>query len=96
MDGKSKSCEFDNLTKEIRKYANEYQTKKIKYELRDGWKLIHYSRYTRGFYVSFKLTLQELVYEAEKRRKSFRQKKQKEVEKEALKRALKRLEESRP
>ena len=65
--------------------------KKIKTELRDNWNLITYSRYTRGFYVSFKLDLEQLVYEAEKRRKSTKEKQAQLAEKLALEKALSRL-----
>jgi hypothetical protein len=96
MDGKAKSCDFDSLSSSIYKYANEYQTKKIKYQLSEYWNLITYSRYTRGFYVSFSLSLDELVYEAEKRRKSVKEKQKRQLQNEAVKNALIRLNQSRP
>lgn len=92
MDGKSKAIsDVSELSEEIRKYSNEYQTKKIKKELINSWGLVHYSRYTRGFYVSFKLSLEDLIYEAEKRRKSTLEKQRKFEEDVALSRALERL-----
>ncbi len=91
MDGKAKSCDFEQLSSEIFKYANEYQTKKIKTALRNGWSLTTYSRYTRGFYVSFSMTLESLIYEAEKRRQSTKEKQYKIAEKEALNNVLLRL-----
>lgn len=91
MDGKAKSCPFSELSMPMQKYANEYQTKKIKTELRLNWNLIAYGRYTRGFYVSFKLDIDKLVYEAEKRRKSTKEKQLKALEKKALEMAVKRL-----
>lgn len=94
MDGKNKAVEnLSELSESIQKYANEYQTKKIKSELRDNWFLATYSRYTRGFYVSFNLELDELVYQAEKRRKSTKEKQAKLAEKIALEKALSRLNE---
>lgn len=92
MDGKPCSCEFDELTKEVLKYANEYQTKKIKRALQDGWGLVTYSRYTRGFYVTFTMDLKELIFQAEKKRASYKEKQRKALENEALKEALERLE----
>jgi hypothetical protein len=93
MDGKAKSIEdFSQLSSSIKKYANEYQTKKIKSELRDYWNLVTYARYTRGFYVSLRLNLEQLVYEAEKRRRSAKEKQAKSAQKIALDKALKRLE----
>ena len=96
MDGKAKSCDFEELSYNILKYANEYQTKKIKYQLSDSWNLKTYSRYTRGFYVSFSLNYDDLVYEAEKRRKSVKEKQNKLLQNEAVKNALTRLNPSRP
>jgi len=97
MDGKPKSVnEVYELSEPIRKYANEYQTKKIKNELRDNWNLNTYSRFTRGFYVSFKITLEQLVFEAEKRRKSVKERQNKDAEKEAVKVVLERLYGTRP
>lgn len=92
MDGKPKSVnDYSELSNEIREYANEYQTKKIKTALRDNWGLVTYSRYTRGFYISYSLTLEQLIYEAEKRRKATKENQYKQQEKEALKKVLERL-----
>lgn len=92
MDGRSHSvANYSELSPEIRKYASEYQTKKLKAILSENWGLVTYSRYTRGFYVSFSITLEELVFQAEKRRKSTKEKQLKDQEREALKKALLRL-----
>lgn len=96
MDGKAKACELTELSKEISQFANEYQTKKLKAALVDGWGLITYSRYTRGFYVSFKLSLDDLVYEAEKRRQSYKDKQRKQEINDALEKAKARLAATRP
>ncbi len=96
MDGKAKSCDFESLSPSILKYANEYQTKKIKTRLSESWNLTTYSRYTRGFYVSFSLNLNDLVYEAEKRRKSVKEKQNRILQNDAVKNALLRLNQSRP
>lgn len=84
MSGNIKSCEFSSLPDNLAKYANEYQTKKIKNLLILDWSLVHYSRHTRGFYVSFGMDLQSLIYEAEVKRLSNRIEQQKQMEKEAL------------
>lgn len=95
MDGHSKSVKsIDEVSKSLLKYHNEYQTKKIKKELIFNWGMEHYSRYTRGFYVSFKLTLDQLVFEAEKRRKSTLEKQRGLSERLALEKALNRLNDS--
>lgn len=92
MDGKSNAVnDYSELSESIQKYANEYQTKKIKSELRDNWFLATYSRYTRGFYVSFNLELDELVFQAEKRRKSTKEKQARLAQKIALEKAISRL-----
>lgn len=91
MDGNSKSVDVSELSDEVKVYANRYQIDKIKKELIFNWYLVYYSRHTRGFYVSFKLDLEELVFEAEKKRKSVKEKQQKQAQNEALKKALERL-----
>lgn len=92
MDGKTKSVsEIWELSGIIQKYSTEYQTVKIKTELRNNWGLTTYGRYTRGFYVSYSLTLDQLVFEAEKRRKSTKEKQYKVAEKEAIRKAFEKL-----
>jgi hypothetical protein len=96
MDGKVKSINnVEELSTEIMKFANEYQTKKIKTTLRNDWGLVHYSRYTRGFYVSFDLTLKQLILEVEKQRLSTKDKQYKQREKEILKDVLEQLKTTR-
>lgn len=91
MDGKARSCDFNELSKEVLKYANEYQTRKIKKALSDTWGLVTYSYHTRGFYISFSMKIDDLVFEAEKRRESFREKQRKDEVKMAREKALSRL-----
>ena len=97
MDGKIKAIvEVSELSIEVRNFANDYQTTKIKTVLRNSWGLVHYARYTRGFYVSFKLSLKQLISEAEKNRFSAKEKQYKEHEKEVLKQVLEQLKTTRP
>jgi hypothetical protein len=92
MNGISKAVEdVSMLSESIQKYANEYQTVKIKNELRENWGLVTYSRFTRGFYVSYTLDLEALIFEAEKKRKSTKDKQYKQNEKETLLKVLARL-----
>ena len=94
MLGESKSLkdESELLGTNLFKYRKRYHLDKLKSELELNWGLKYYSRHTRGFYVSFKLSLEDLIFQAEKKRKSTL-KKQKEFEKKnALQRALRRLE----
>jgi len=92
MDGKSHTIKNDSeLSKELLKYKNEYQSVKIKNELKLNWGLIHYAYYTRGFYVSLKMSLEDLIFQVEKKKKSNKLKEQKEKEKAAILAAMERL-----
>jgi hypothetical protein len=92
MDGKSRRIKNDSeLSKELLKYKNEYQSVKIKNELKLNWGLIHYAYYTRGFYVSFKTPLEDLILQVEQNKISFKLKEQKEKEKAARLAAMERL-----
>jgi len=92
MSGKAKAIKDKNeLPPEFLKYANEYQTVKIKNVLRESWGLVTYSRYTRGFFVSFTLNLKALITEAEKRRKSTKEKQYRQFEKDTVKQVLQSL-----
>lgn len=96
MDGKSHSIKNDSeLSKELIKYKNDYQSVKIKNELILNWGLIHYAYYTRGFYVSFKMSLEDLIFQVEKKKRSNKLKKQKEKEKAARLAAMERLNKSK-
>jgi len=92
MSGNSKAMkEVSELSDDVKRYANEYQTVKIKNALREDWNLVTYSRYTRGFYVSFTLKLPELIMEAEKRRKSTKESQYRQHEREIVSQVLKEL-----
>lgn len=91
MDGQAKTIDIIDLSPEVKKYANEYQTVKLKNELRNNWGLITYSRFTRGFYVSFSMTLEMLITVAEKRRISTKEKQYKQTERETYLRVIERL-----
>ena len=93
MDGKSHTVSSaDDLTAPIRRYASEYQTKKIKNELELNWGLKYYSRYTRGFFISFSMSKKNLIYTAEKKRRSTMIKLKKQKEKELVLAVLARVE----
>ncbi|MDD2307714.1 MAG: hypothetical protein PHP53_23630 [Prolixibacteraceae bacterium] len=95
MSGNAKAIkDVNKLSEGVKKYANDYQTVKIKTALREGWKLVTYSRYTRGFYVSFTLDLPALILEAETRRKSTKEKQYRQHEKEIVKQVLAGLKEA--
>lgn len=76
MDGKSHAVKsIKELSMPIQKFATEYQTKKIKDELILNWGLTHYSKYMRGFAISFKMNLSQLIYQIEINRSSYKRKK---------------------
>ena len=88
MDGETKPVSnIYHLSPQLFKYANEYQLGKIKKELRSNWGLIDYGVNVRGFYVSFQLSLEQLVYEAEKNRKSNKENEHRANVKEAIRQA---------
>jgi len=94
MAGYSKIAK--KLPKDIKPFSTEYQLRKIITELRLVWGLVYYSRYTRGFYVSFKMELEDLILQAENNRATFKKKQLKDEENEILKRIKNKLNESRP
>lgn len=92
MAGLRSSKDITRIPDAIKKYDNRYQLDKIKKELQNAWGLKLYARYTRGFYVSFKMNkYEDLVYEVEKRRKSNIEKLRKETQHQAISRANDRL-----
>ncbi len=94
MNGEEKTMQgFSKLPTGIKFFNTEYRLKKIKTELQDNWGLKHYARYTRGFYVSFTLSKEKLILEAEKRRRSNKENNRKDKEKEYLQKALQKLKE---
>ena len=70
---------------------SRFHRDKIIQELEDNWNLKYYSRYTKGFYFGFDIGINDLVFEAEKRRKSTKEKLRNDEKKKALAEALKRL-----
>lgn len=91
MSGKINTIKVEDLPPDLSKYLTERLTRKIKFELSNKWGLVTYSRYTRGFYASFTLSLEDLIYQAEIRRKTRIEKIQKEAEKQAYINAMKKI-----
>lgn len=75
----------------IFKYNNRYQLDKIKKELQINWGLKLYADHTRGFYVSFKMPLDNLAAYAESKRIKYKEKQLREAKTEAKARALEGL-----
>ena len=82
MSGKSNKNEF--LQAPDFEFT-EYKRNKIINKLQLDWGLKYYSRYTRGFYFSFKMSLEKLITIAESKRQSTRLKELKDKKKEILK-----------
>ena len=93
MAGLTKACKVDQLPQSIKYYATEYKLRRIKNELRLNWHLASYSRQIRGFYVSFSLPLEDLVFEAEKNREKVKLAQLRKQEDAARIAALERLKE---
>lgn len=91
MDGKAKNDNVSFLSDSIKKYDNEYQTKKIKTKLQINWGLVSYSYKTRGFYISFKMNRKDLAFQAENKKHSNKVKQLKEQDKQAREQALLRI-----
>jgi hypothetical protein len=79
------------LPEKLQEYTTRWKTTKIIEELELNWGLVYYAHYTRGFYFSFSMTLDDLVLQVEKRRKSKRQKDLKMKKKEARERVIRAL-----
>lgn len=91
MNGSAHSHDFEKLSEPLQKYTTEYQIKKIKNELKANWSLKTYSRYTRGFYISFDMKQEVLIYQAEKNRKKNKLKARQLEEKAIVEKVLKKL-----
>jgi hypothetical protein len=79
------------LPAEIAKFKTERLTRKLKLELSLNWGLVTYSRYTRGFYASFTLSLEDLIYQVEKKRKTRLEAEHKDKQKQAYEIAMAKL-----
>lgn len=81
------------LPEPLAQYATRRKLDKIKFELQANWNVNYFAYYTRGFYISIDKTfdLNKLVLEAEKRRKSTRQKQLKQKKVDARRNALNKL-----
>lgn len=95
MDGQVKKVEIEALSKDIAKYCAtkhkaNYWAVKIKDEIY-GWGLKSYSWKTRGFYITTKLSIDELVFEAEKKRDSVKKAAMQNERKNARAIALERI-----
>jgi len=81
------------LPEPLSKYNTRRKLDKIKIDLQTNWGVNIYARYMRGFYVSFdqNFSLDQLVFEAEKRRKKTEETGLRQRKNEAIEKALKKL-----
>ncbi len=91
MSGYSQNVNHSYWDSSIRLRFNNYQARKIKLELIRSWSLVTYSRHTKGFYVSYTLSLEELIIKAETKRKSNWVSDYKHKEKETIQAVLGKL-----
>jgi hypothetical protein len=94
MGGYSKIEDMpEPLPEPLQRYNTKRKLDNIKKKLQLNWNVNYYSYHTRGFYVSIdnKFTLDELVLEAEKRRKTTREKRLRQKKEDARKTALNKL-----
>ena len=93
--------EFKNLKTKPDYWQKFFSTEqKIRYhltnkiivgELESNWSLKYYSSRSRGFYVSFKLDLEILVMEAERRKKKFKDKERSDAKNAVIKKVIHNL-----
>lgn len=91
MAGHVQKVPIEDLPEVIKKYSTEHYIKKIKDELKLNWYLVTYAKRTRGFYVTFKLKLDELIYHVEIKKRKAKAKQQKQKEDDAYHRAMQRI-----
>jgi len=79
------------ISTELIKYSTRHHFNKIKFELQNKWGLKLYAHYTRGYYLSFRLTIDKLILHAEMDRKIYHEKLLKDAKIDARNAALKAI-----
>ena len=77
-----------DFSAECCKYSTRYHLDKVKTKLESSFGLKLYGQKTRGFYVSFKLSLLDLVYHAELKRESRKEKERKAEKSDTINQVL--------
>lgn len=90
MAGLSNSIEIECLPDPIKMYSTEHYLKKIKEELEMNWGLKLYGK-SRGFYISFQMSLEDLIFQVEKKKREKKNESHKQEKDAAYERAIKRL-----
>jgi hypothetical protein len=91
MTGFTSKDEMKELPEGLKKYQYRYHMDCLKFELKKSFGLQIYARYTRGFFVSFELPLEQLIREAETKRKKYIIKTQGDEQSNAVKKVLAEL-----
>jgi len=91
MAGYNSKQECKQLPDYLLKYSKRRGMDLLKYELQKSYGLKIYARYTRGFFVSFTLTLEELIREVEMKRKKYYEKTLKDKQSTAVTKILNEL-----
>mgnify|MGYP000983735085 CR=1 FL=1 len=71
MAGFASDKTMDELPEYLKQYTSRRKMNSLKMELQRNYRLKIYARYTRGFFVSFTLSLEELIREVEMKRKRY-------------------------
>ena len=90
MSGQSKTININQIPERLCKYFKDYHFKKLINELEINWFLKYYSRYTRGFFVSFDIdiTMETMILEIEKNKRSNKVKEFNDKKKQIIKQVL--------
>ncbi len=93
MAGSEKTLkDLNALPDKIKQFNTRRKLDKIKTELRENWSFEHYGYYSRGYYISFKVTLEKLIYEVEKNKNKNKAKQRVKEVKNVRDEVLKKLE----
>ena len=88
MAGYNSKTEMKELPEGLKRYQFRYHQDNLKLELKQSFGLKIYGRYTRGFFVSFDLTFEQLIKEVEMKRKRYIEKTQRGEQSKAVKKVL--------
>jgi hypothetical protein len=91
MAGCGKKDELTELPPQLKKYYSRYHMDCLKSDLKQYFNLKIYGRYTRGIFVSFALTEEDLIRAVEMKRRKFITKEQRETTKKIVGKVLAEL-----
>lgn len=91
MAGYTSKSEITELPANLKIYLTRRKMDSLKIELRNSFGLKIYGRYTRGFFVSFELPIEQLIKEVEMKRKRYIEKTQRGEQSKAVKKVLTEL-----